>query len=200
MELPLLPVLADMEMAGIKLNAGYLSELSSRLAARLLEINQRLKEIAGREFNLRSTQQLSAVMFKEMNFPSKGLRKTRSGFISTAAGELEKLRASSSDLSSEQSEFLDSLLEQRQLEKLRGTYVDALGELVNEHTGRVHTSYNQTGSSTGRLSSNNPNLQNIPIRTQQGRGNTQGLRSHRRPPAPGGRLQPGRAAHSGRRG
>ena len=168
-ELPLLPVLADMEMAGIRLNTDFLDDLSQKLAARLQEINATLKNIVGHEFNLRSTQQLSSVMFKEMGFPDKGLKKTKSGFVSTAAGELEKLKASSEDLSPEQNTFLDLLFEQRQSEKLRGTYVDALGELVNESTGRLHTSYNQTGSSTGRLSSSNPNLQNIPIRTQQGR-------------------------------
>ena len=168
-ELPLLPVLADMEMAGIRLNTDFLDDLSQKLATRLQEINTTLKNIVGHEFNLRSTQQLSSVMFTEMGFPEKGLKKTRSGFVSTAAGELEKLKASAEELSPEQKTFLDLLFEQRQSEKLRGTYVDALGELVNESTGRLHTSYNQTGSSTGRLSSSNPNLQNIPIRTQQGR-------------------------------
>ena len=168
-ELPLLPVLANMEMAGIRLNTDFLDDLSQKLAARLQEINTTLKNIVGHEFNLRSTQQLSSVMFKEMGFPDKGLKKTKSGFVSTAAGELEKLKASAEDLTPEQNTFLDLLFEQRQSEKLRGTYVDALGELVNESTGRLHTSYNQTGSSTGRLSSSNPNLQNIPIRTEQGR-------------------------------
>ena len=168
-ELPLLPILARMEMTGIRLNSGFLADLSKSLANRLQEINITLKEMVGREFNLRSTQQLSTVMFSEMGFPTKGLRKTRSGFVSTAVGELEKLKASSSELSADQNLFLELLFEQRQLEKLRGTYVDALGELVHAETGRVHTSYNQTGSSTGRLSSSNPNLQNIPIRTEQGR-------------------------------
>ena len=168
-ELPLLPVLANMEMTGIRLNTDFLDDLSQKLAARLQEINTTLKNIVGHEFNLRSTQQLSSVMFKEMGFPDKGLKKTKSGFVSTAAGELEKLKASSEDLTPEQNTFLDLLFEQRQSEKLRGTYVDALGELVNDSTCRLHTSYNQTGSSTGRLSSSNPNLQNIPIRTEQGR-------------------------------
>ncbi len=168
-ELPLLPVLADMEMAGIRLNTDFLADLSTRLVKRLQEINTLLKEIVGREFNLRSTQQLSTVMFNELSFPAKGLKKTKSGFVSTAAGELDKLKASATDLSSEQSRFLDLLFEHRQLEKLRGTYVDTLGTLVNESTGRVHTNYSQAGSSTGRLSSNGPNLQNIPIRTERGR-------------------------------
>jgi len=168
-ELPLLPVLADMEMAGIRVNSDFLAEMSVRLVARLGQIDERLKQIVGRDFNLRSTRQLSEVMFNEMGFPSKGLKKTRTGFVSTAAGELEKLRNLTAELSSDQGEFLTLLFEQRQLEKLRGTYVDTLGDMVNEHTGRIHTSYSQTGSSTGRLSSNNPNLQNIPIRTERGR-------------------------------
>lgn len=168
-ELPLLPVLADMEMEGIRVNTDFLSEMSVRLVARLGQIDERLKEIVGRDFNLRSTRQLSEVMFNEMGFPSKGLKKTRTGFVSTAVGELEKLRNVTAELSSDQGEFLTLLFEQRQLEKLRGTYVDALGDMVNPETGRIHTSYSQSGSSTGRLSSNNPNLQNIPIRTEQGR-------------------------------
>ncbi len=168
-ELPVLTVLADMEMAGIRLNTGFLSDLSKRLASRLQEINTLLKGIVGHEFNLRSTQQLSTVMFNELAFPAKGLKKTKSGFVSTAAGELDKLKASTTELSPDQNQFLDLLFEQRQLEKLRGTYVDTLGGLVNKSTGRVHTSYSQAGSSTGRLSSSGPNLQNIPIRTEQGR-------------------------------
>ena len=168
-ELPLLPVLAGMEMAGIRLNTGFLGDLSKRLAERLQEIDATMKSIVGHEFNLRSTQQLSTVMFNELGFPSKGLKKTRSGFVSTAAGELDKLKAVTAELSPDQNLFLDLLFEQRILEKLRGTYVESLGDLVNAETGRVHTNYNQTGSSTGRLSSHNPNLQNIPIRTEQGR-------------------------------
>lgn len=168
-ELPLLPVLADMEMAGIRLNTDFLSDLSKRLVSRLNEIDTQLKGIVGHEFNLRSTQQLSTVMFNELAFPAKGLKKTKSGFVSTAAGELDKLKASSTELSADQSQFLELLFEQRQLEKLRSTYVDTLASLVNEETGRVHTNYGQAGSATGRLSSNGPNLQNIPIRTERGR-------------------------------
>jgi len=168
-ELPLLPVLADMEMAGIRLNTDFLADLSKRLVTRLHEIDLLLKGIVGHDFNLRSTQQLSNVMFNELAFPAKGLKKTKSGFVSTAAGELDKLKASTTELSAEQNQFLDLLFEQRQLEKLRGTYVDTLGGLVNSSTGRVHTNYSQAGAATGRLSSNGPNLQNIPIRTERGR-------------------------------
>ena len=168
-ELPLLPVLAEMEMAGIRLDTDFLAEMSTNLAERLLYCEKRLYEIAGHEFNIRSTQQLSQVLFAEMGFPTRGMKKTQSGFYSTAVGELDKLANFAGELSADQQELLALILEQRQLEKLRGTYVDALPVLVNPQTGRLHTSYNQTGSSTGRLSSNSPNLQNIPIRTEMGR-------------------------------
>lgn len=168
-ELPLLPVLASMEMAGIRLDTDFLAEMSEQLTERLQHCETRLYELAGHEFNIRSTQQLSQVLFEEMGFPTRGMKKTRSGFYSTAAGELDKLAAFGDELSAEQSEAINLILEQRQLEKLRGTYVDALPTLVHPQTGRLHTNYNQTGSSTGRLSSNSPNLQNIPIRTELGR-------------------------------
>ena len=168
-ELPLLPVLAEMEMAGIRLDTDFLGEMSTNLAERLLYCEKRMYEIAGHEFNIRSTQQLSQVLFEEMGFPTRGMKKTKSGFYSTAAGELDRLANTDQELGAEQQELLTLILEQRQLEKLRGTYVDALPVLVNPATGRLHTSYNQTGSSTGRLSSNSPNLQNIPIRTEMGR-------------------------------
>ncbi len=168
-ELPLLPVLAEMEMAGIRLDTDFLAQMSTDLTEKLLYCEKRLYAIAGHEFNIRSTQQLSQVLFGEMGFPTRGLKKTQSGFISTAAEELEKLVAFAGELSADQHEALTLILDQRQLEKLRGTYVDALPVLVNPQTGRLHTSYNQTGSSTGRLSSNSPNLQNIPIRTEMGR-------------------------------
>ncbi len=169
LELPLLPVLADMEMAGILLDTEYLATLSGRLAQRLREIEERLFQIVGHPFNLRSTQQLSQVLFGELAFPTKGLRKTRSGFYSTAVSELEKLSVDTTKLSATQQEVLELIFEHRQLEKLRGTYVDALPALVNPETKRLHTSFNQTGTSTGRLSSSDPNLQNIPIRTELGR-------------------------------
>ncbi|RME64684.1 MAG: DNA polymerase I [Caldilineae bacterium] len=168
-ELPLLPVLADMEMAGILLDTQFLAQMSAELGQRLQACQKRLFTLVGHEFNLRSTQQLSQVLFQEMGFPTTGLRKTQSGFISTAVGELEKLMAASQNLSADQQEVLELIFEHRQLEKLRSTYVDALPTLVNPATGRLHTSFNQTGASTGRLSSSNPNLQNIPIRTELGR-------------------------------
>lgn len=168
-ELPLLPILTEMELAGVKLDLDYLGEMSTRLAERLQELQTELFAIVGHEFNLRSTQQLSQVLFDEMNFPTKGLSKTKGGQISTAVSELEKLANKSSELSDEQQRVITIIFEQRQLEKLRGTYVDALPTLVNPATSRVHTSFNQTGAVTGRMSSSNPNLQNIPIRTELGR-------------------------------
>ncbi|MCB0046729.1 MAG: DNA polymerase I [Caldilineaceae bacterium] len=169
LELPLLPVLTEMEMTGVPLDLPYLAVLSQELALRLGELESELFTIVGHEFNLRSTQQLSDVLFGELAFPAKGLKKTSSGHISTAVGNLEKLANLTGELSSRQQRVLDIIFEQRQLEKLRGTYVDALPALINPATGRVHTSFNQTGAVTGRLSSSNPNLQNIPIRTEEGR-------------------------------
>ncbi len=169
LELPLVPVLADMEMAGILVDTDFLGQMSENLGERLGQIERELFALVGHEFNLRSTQQLSDVLFNEMDFPTKGLKKTQSGFYSTAFSELEKLAAESSDLSKNQRAVISLIFEQRQLEKLRGTYVDALPVMVHPQTGRIHTSFNQTGASTGRMSSSDPNLQNIPIRTEIGR-------------------------------
>jgi DNA polymerase-1 len=168
-ELPLLPVLTDMEMAGVLLDVEFLGEMSIQLGQRLVELEQALYRIVGREFNLRSTQQLSQVLFEELGFPTRGLRRTASGHISTAVDTLDQLATMRAELAPEQQQVLDIIFEQRQLEKLRGTYVDALPALVNPETGRVHTSFNQAGAVTGRMSSSNPNLQNIPIRTELGR-------------------------------
>ncbi|MEZ4863964.1 MAG: DNA polymerase I [Caldilineaceae bacterium] len=168
-ELPILPVLTDMEMAGVLLDTDFLAEMSTKLTERLNALETELFQIVGHEFNLRSTQQLSQVLFDEMAFPTKGLNKTKSGQYSTAASELDKLATMTDLLSANQKRMLELIFEQRQLEKLRGTYVDALPALVNPQTGRVHTSFNQTGAVTGRMSSSNPNLQNIPIRTELGR-------------------------------
>lgn len=168
-ERPLLPVLTAMEMAGVLLDVEFLKQMSAELSKRLYELEQSLYETVGHPFNLRSTQQLSQVLFDEMGFPSKGLKKTASGHYSTAADVLETLAGYGDTLSPAQQRILALILEHRQLEKLRSTYVDALPTLVNPQTGRVHTSFSQTGAVTGRLSSSNPNLQNIPIRTEIGR-------------------------------
>lgn len=161
LELPLIYVLKDMELAGIKLDAAALGEMSTQMTQRLGQLEQKIYSAAGLTFNINSTQQLSDVLFGKLGLPTEGLSKTKSGHYSTAAGVLENLKG--------QHEVLDLILEHRTLTKLKSTYVDALPKMVNPATGRVHTNYNQIGISTGRLSSSEPNLQNIPIRTEQGR-------------------------------
>ncbi len=166
-ELPLLPVLADIEQRGVLLDLPYLKEMSVVMVQRLAEVEQELFSLVGREFNLRSTQQMSDALFEDMAFPTNRMRRTSSGKYSTAVSELEKLQEAA-DLSADQAKVLNLIFEHRQLEKLRGTYIDAL-PLLADANGRVHTNYNQTGAVTGRLSSNSPNLQNIPNRTEMGR-------------------------------
>jgi DNA polymerase-1 len=160
-EMPLVPVLTDMERTGIRLDVAVLREMSEQLDERLREIEREIQDSVGYNFNINSTQQLSDALFIKLALPTEGLKKTKSGYYSTAAGVLEGLRG--------RHEVIDMILEQRQLTKLKSTYVDALPQLVNPKTGRIHTSFNQTGAVTGRISSSNPNLQNIPIRTELGR-------------------------------
>ena len=161
-EVPLIPVLADMEMAGICLDEPFFAAFSVELNARLEELEKRVYEAAGRIFNLNSTQQLSDVLFGTLRLspPDKG-RKTTSGHFSTAAGVLDGL--------SGQHPVVDMILEYRELSKLKSTYVDALPKQIHPEDGRVHTSFSQTTAITGRLSSSDPNLQNIPTRTDLGR-------------------------------
>ena len=160
-EMPLVPVLVAMETAGIKLDVDYLAQMSVELTARLQQIELEIQQIAGYAFNINSTQQLSDVLFGKLGLPTQGLKKTKAGAYSTAADVLEGLRG--------KHEIVDLILEQRQLSKLLSTYVNALPTMVNPRTGRLHTSFNQTGAETGRLSSSAPNLQNIPVRTEIGR-------------------------------
>jgi DNA polymerase-1 len=162
LEMPLIPVLADMEMEGVLLDTDFLKEFSTELATRLSQIEVKVFDDVGHPFNLNSTQQLSQVLFGELQLtPPDGTRKTASGHYSTAASVLEELKNAHP--------IVGLILEQREIGKLKSTYADALPEQVNPTTGRIHTSYNQTGSVTGRLASSNPNLQNIPIRTELGR-------------------------------
>jgi DNA polymerase-1 len=162
LEMPLVPVLAHMEMAGVLLDLEFLGALSEQLSRRLAELEKELYRHVGHPFNLNSTQQLSDVLFGELRLkPPEGGRKTASGHFSTAAPVLEALR--------EDHPVVSLILEQRELAKLKSTYADTLPQQVNPVTGRVHTSYSQTGSVTGRLASSEPNLQNIPIRTELGR-------------------------------
>ncbi|MDY7041556.1 MAG: DNA polymerase I, partial [Chloroflexota bacterium] len=160
-EMPLVGVLAAMEMRGVKLDVEYLHEMSAELQKRLYALEEEIHDIVGHKFNIGSTQQLSKALFNTLGLPAQGVPKTKSGHYSTAASVLEHLQG--------KHPVIDLLLEHRQLAKLRSTYVEALPVLVNPDTGRVHTSYNQTGTVTGRLSSSEPNLQNIPIRTETGR-------------------------------
>jgi DNA polymerase-1 len=160
LELPLVPVLADMEWTGVKVDADQLRAISAEFAAKLQDLEKRVFQVAGREFNVNSPQQVSRVLFEEMGLPApRGGRRT-TGF-STAGGVLEALK--------HDYEIADLLLQHRELDKLKSTYADALLTLANPGTGRVHTSFNQTVTATGRLSSSDPNLQNIPVRTPLGR-------------------------------
>lgn len=161
-DMPLTTVLAEMEMAGALIDTDFFSKMSVELAKRLAEIEKEIYQLAGKTFNINSPQQLSDILFNHLRLepPDKG-RKTATGFYSTSADVLDAMRGKHS--------ILDWILEQRELSKLKSTYVDALPAAVDKNTGRVHTSYSQVGAVTGRLSSNNPNLQNIPIRTETGR-------------------------------
>lgn len=159
-EMPLLPVLMRMEKEGIRLDVEALMDLSSTLGARLVELEKLVKDAAGHEFNLNSPKQLGVVLFDELKLSEKP-KKTKTGQYKTDEQTLQALSGSHP--------VIDAVLEFRELGKLKSTYVDALPKEVHEKTGRVHTQYLQTGAATGRLSSNHPNLQNIPIRTEQGR-------------------------------
>jgi DNA polymerase-1 len=162
LEMPLVEILASMEMAGIRLDTHFLDELSQTMGSRLDEIEAEIFDYAGHSFNINSTQQLSTVLFDELKLdPPDRTRKTASGHYSTAAGVLEDLK--------DKHPVIDKILEYREIAKLKSTYADAFPHQVHPQTDRVHTSYNQTGSVTGRLASSDPNLQNIPIRTELGR-------------------------------
>lgn len=160
-EMPLVRVLRDMERAGIGLDVGFLSKMSAELSEGMEALEKQIHELAGHDFNVRSTQQLSEVLFDELGLPLTATRKLKSGAFSTASDVLEKLRGAHP--------IVEAVLDYRELAKLNSTYVEALPKLVNPQTGRVHTSFNQTATTTGRLSSSDPNLQNIPIRTELGR-------------------------------
>jgi DNA polymerase-1 len=161
-EMPLTPVLAEMELTGVLLDLPFFAETAVRLRKRLAEIEAQIFEAVGKTFNVNSTQQLSEMLFGRLGLqpPDRG-RKTASGHFSTSADVLESMRG--------KHPAVDLVLAQRELAKLMSTYVEALPAAVDPVTGRVHTSYSQAGAVTGRLSSSNPNLQNIPIRTEEGR-------------------------------
>lgn len=159
-ELPLVPVLADMERAGIKIDRAMLQKMSSEMDKQLSNLTGRIYQAAGMEFNINSPRQLGEILFEKLNLPI--LKKTRkTGGYSTDQAVLEEL--------AQTYELPRLILDYRQIAKLKSTYVDALPALINPQTGRVHTTFNQTGAATGRLSSSDPNLQNIPIRSDLGR-------------------------------
>ena len=160
-DLPLVPVLARMEQAGVKIDTGALSQMSVELEREIVVKEKEIHETAGMEFNVGSPKQLGDVLFNRMNLP-KPVKYGKGRMISTAVDVLEEL--------AENHPVARMVLDYRQLTKLKSTYVDALPALINSATGRVHTTFGQTGTATGRLSSANPNLQNIPIRTELGRG------------------------------
>ena len=164
LEMPLIPVLADMEMAGVALDSPYLAEISVELESQLARLEKKIHGLVGYTFNLNSTQQLSEALFGKLQLSPpdpRRARKTAAGKFSTAADVLEDMRG--------QHAVVDLILEHRELAKLKSTYVDLLPQAVNPDTGRIHTSFNQAGAVTGRLASSDPNLQNIPIRTDMGR-------------------------------
>jgi DNA polymerase-1 len=157
-EMPLVPVLAEMEETGVCLDPAVLADMSKEMTETLGTLEERIYQIAGRPFNISSTQQLGQILFGELKLPAG--RRTKTGY-STDSEVLEGLRG--------KHEIVDLILEFRQLLKLKNTYIDALPSLVSPEDGRIHTDFNQTVAATGRLSSSNPNLQNIPIRGEIGR-------------------------------
>ena len=159
LEMPLMQVLADMELEGVNLDVPFLKELSVKHEAKLRELEAKIQEDAGEEFNLNSPKQLGEILFDKLQLDPKA-KKTKTGQYATGEEILSKLK--------DKHPIINDILEYRQLQKLKSTYIDALPELVNPKTGRVHTTYAQTVAATGRLSSVNPNLQNIPIRSEAG--------------------------------
>ena len=170
-EMPLTGLLVRMQLNGVALSTELLQRMAQELGGELVGIEAGMYELVGHKFNLNSSQQLADVLFKELRLPPT--KRTKTGH-STDASSLEGLKhlldkGQADDVDPKAYEVLDRILEYRQLAKIKSTYVDALPLLVNPRTGRVHTSYNQTGSATGRVSSNDPNVQNIPVRTELGR-------------------------------
>lgn len=161
-EMPLIFVLSDMENAGIKIDTKYLKKMSVEFQKDLEKLTKKIYRLAGEEFNINSPAQLKNILFEKLKISTYGVRKTfKKGELSTSARELERLRGINP--------IIELIITYRELQKLKSTYIDALPRLVNQKTKRVHTTFNQTITATGRLSSSNPNLQNIPIRGELGR-------------------------------
>ena len=159
-EMPLMPVLAEMEMNGVRIDTDSLKETSGVLTSRMKEIESRIYELAGLEFNIASPKQVGEVLFDKLKIVEKA-KKTKTGQYVTNEEVLQSLK--------HKHEIVADILEHRGLKKLLGTYVDALPKLINPRTGHIHTSFNQTVTATGRLSSSDPNLQNIPVRGEDGK-------------------------------
>ena len=159
-EMPLVPVLAEMEMNGVLLDTNALAETSKVFTDRITQIEKNIYELAGHQFNIASPKQVGEVLFGEMKIVDKP-KKTKTGQYVTSEEVLQQLRS--------KAPIVDHILEHRGLKKLLGTYVDALPKLINPHTGHIHTSFNQAVTATGRLSSSDPNLQNIPVRGEDGK-------------------------------
>ena len=156
---PLIPVLSDMEFKGVTINTKTLASVKTKYARRVVTLKKKIHELAKGEFNINSPKQMQEVLFERLALDTKNIKKTKTGY-STAASELEKLKGTHP--------IIELIREYRELSKLISTYLDALPKLIDKNTGRVHTSYNQTIAATGRLSSSDPNLQNIPVRTDAG--------------------------------
>lgn len=157
-ELPLVKVLADIELAGVALDAVEIKKIQKKVVSKINSLQKNIWELSGKEFNINSTQQLREVLFQDLKLPTFDIKRTQSGF-STAASELQKLRG--------EHEIISLLEEYRELAKLNNTYLKTLPTMLGED-GRIHTQYHQLGAATGRISSTDPNLQNIPIRTEIG--------------------------------
>ncbi|MFH0853687.1 MAG: DNA polymerase I [bacterium] len=158
-EMPLIRVLTDMEKQGVKIDSEFLKRMGKEVGEDISQLEKEIHKLAGEEFNVQSPKQLKEILFDKLRINIQGVGKTKTG-LSTAAAELDKLK--------DRHPIIPLIIQHRELAKLKNTYLDALPELVNPETGRVHTSFNQTIAATGRLSSTNPNLQNIPIRTKIG--------------------------------
>ena len=170
-ELPLISVLVRMQLNGVSIDKNLLQSMSEELNNQILTIEKDMHQLIGHEFNLNSSQQLGNVLFDELKLPPT--KRTKKGY-STDAASLETLKTilnqgTTQDTNPTAYEVLEKIMEYRQLTKLKSTYVDSLPSMINPVTGRIHTSYNQTGSATGRISSNDPNVQNIPVRSELGR-------------------------------
>ena len=159
-EMPLMPVLAEMEMNGVRIDTESLNETSRQLTQRMLDIEQRIYQLAGQQFNIASPKQVGEILFDKLKIVEKA-KKTKTGQYVTSEEVLQQLK--------NKHEIVADILEHRGLKKLIGTYIEALPKLVNPRTGHIHTSFNQTITATGRLSSSDPNLQNIPIRGEDGK-------------------------------